>query len=297
MNYAKAMAMGKLNARNMKYRKPITTMYFKIKQLILSLLKLTHIFLLKLPRGRFILSEFLEYQISRSTKVDSPEGEIKFLTPNWLTFYRANTFFSKEPETISWIRSMRTTDLLWDIGANVGTYSIFAARRGLDVVAIEPSFLNLEILCRNIIANNLEDKVIVFPIALDSQAGVQKLFMSKENMLIGGAHNSIRQELNQFGNKMENSQVLHWPTLTIDRFAQLFGLKNPTHIKIDVDGCELEILQGGIGVLNKVSSILVEMHEENPYSELIEKLLTSLGFICTGHQSNESFNRIWKKIR
>jgi Methyltransferase FkbM domain len=91
--------------------------------------------------------------------------------------------------------------------------------------------------------------------------------------------------------------VLHWPTLTIDRFAQLFGLKNPTHIKIDVDGCELEILQGGIGVLNEVTSILVEMHEENPSSELIEKLLTSLGFISTGHQSNESFNRIWKKTR
>lgn len=291
------MAMSKIIRQNMKNSEPIRMIYIKVRKLILFILKLSYIFLSKLPRGRFILSEFLEYQVSRSTKVDNPEGEITFLTPNWLTFYRANTLFSKEPETISWIRSMSTTDLLWDIGANVGTYSIFAARRGLDVVAIEPSFLNLEILCRNIISNNLEQKVTVLPLALDSQAGVHKLFMSKDNMMIGGAHNSIRQDLDQFGNKMENCQVLNWPTLPIDQLIQLLGMKIPNHIKIDVDGCELEILQGGIGMLKEVSSILVEMHKENPSSEQIEKLLTSIGFISDRDNNPESFNRIWMKSR
>ncbi len=263
--------------------------------MILASLSLAYVVTAKLPKGRLILTEFLEYQMSRIFKISTPEGEVKFLIPNWLTFYRADTLLTKEPETISWIRGMNSDEIFWDIGANVGTYTIFAANRGLHVVAFEPSFLNLEILCRNVIVNNLQNHVDIVPIALDSQVGINKLFMSRENMLIGGAHNSIRLQLNQFGKKLENFQIVNWPSISLDKMVDVFQLPYPSYLKIDVDGCELEILQGGRNVLRNVSSILVEMHEENPSSKRIADLLQKLGFNIQVTESFNSFNQIWTK--
>jgi len=40
--------------------------------------------------------------------------------------WRFKTLFEKEPETIDWINSFRKEDVFWDIGANVGIYSIWA---------------------------------------------------------------------------------------------------------------------------------------------------------------------------
>ena len=57
--------------------------------------------------------------------------KIKFFVPNKLTHYRASTILNKEPETIEWIENFEKKNnekiIFWDIGANVGLYSIYAA--------------------------------------------------------------------------------------------------------------------------------------------------------------------------
>ena len=93
--------------------------------------------------------------------------ELKFASPNPLTLWRANTFASKEPETLAWIDGMCREDVLWDIGANVGLYTVYAAKtRVKSVFSFEPSIFNLELLGRNCSVNKVEDKVVIFPIAL-----------------------------------------------------------------------------------------------------------------------------------
>ena len=53
---------------------------------------------------------------------------------------RARSLLSKEPETITWLDRLEEDDVLWDVGACVGSYSIYAAvRRGVRVVAFEPA--------------------------------------------------------------------------------------------------------------------------------------------------------------
>ena len=70
---------------------------------------------------------------------------------------KVKTYYSKEPETLSWIdnfdiyRKSNSEDLIfWDIGANVGLYSIYAATKydNISVFAFEPSALNLNILTK-----------------------------------------------------------------------------------------------------------------------------------------------------
>ena len=52
---------------------------------------------------------------------------IKYNIVNQTTLWRAQTIFNKEPITISWIRSFKKNKCMFDIGANVGIYSIYAA--------------------------------------------------------------------------------------------------------------------------------------------------------------------------
>ena len=52
---------------------------------------------------------------------------IDFFCPNKITATRVNSIFSKEPETIEWIKSFENNSIFWDIGANIGLYSLYAA--------------------------------------------------------------------------------------------------------------------------------------------------------------------------
>ena len=71
-------------------------------------------------------------------------------------------FSQKEPETLEWIDNFDSNGktIFWDIGANIGLYSIYAATKfdSLDIFAFEPSTSNLRVLSRNISLNNFEKK-------------------------------------------------------------------------------------------------------------------------------------------
>ena len=114
-------------------------------------------------------------------------------TPNKLCRYRADDFFGKEPETIEWINGFNEGAVFWDVGANVGLYSIYAAReRNAHVWAIEPSVFNLECLARNIYLNDVSELVCILPIALSDKTGASLLRMSSTEW--GGALSTFDKE-------------------------------------------------------------------------------------------------------
>src|SRR6516225_6500482 len=59
--------------------------------------------------------------------VDTKRGRVVFYCLGDLALWRARTLLAKEPETIEWIDSFRAGDVFWDVGANVGLYSLYAA--------------------------------------------------------------------------------------------------------------------------------------------------------------------------
>src|SRR5574341_1906084 len=63
---------------------------------------------------------------------------IKFFTPNRHCAWRMETLFTKEPDTIEWLRGMKSGEVFYDVGANIGQYALIAAQRGLNVHAFEP---------------------------------------------------------------------------------------------------------------------------------------------------------------
>jgi len=76
-------------------------------------------------RNAAILAHVVE-SLSPAITVDTPLGALKMHCPGELPVFRANTLLTKEPETIAWIDTFEPGETLWDIGANVGVYSLYA---------------------------------------------------------------------------------------------------------------------------------------------------------------------------
>jgi FkbM family methyltransferase len=267
--------------------------YHKYLAFLVSWMSLNKRFIGAMPRGIYALSQFLEKWHEDYTEINLLEKKLKFITSNWLTKYRAETFFSKEPETLEWIRGFEEGETLWDVGANVGIFSLFAASHGTKVTAFEPSPLNLEILSRNILINTFENHITYVPLALGNQTRSTKFYMSRENFRSGGAHNSINSAKDQYGGVLTNPFELSVLSLTMDKCCNFFDLEKPTHIKIDVDGCELEVLEGASEVLKLVKSILVENYPQNKDSERVHEILLKSGLRKKDIVTANSANQLW----
>ena len=135
----------------------------------------------------FLFKEFLDKDSYQSIKILNKN--INFYSPNQTIEWRIKSFFTKEPETLEWIDSFDNSDkfVLWDIGANIGLYSIYAALKhsNCKIVSFEPSTSNLRTLSRNISINNLENKIKIFTNPLSNKTD-SFLKMKEGNFLEGG---------------------------------------------------------------------------------------------------------------
>ena len=79
--------------------------------------------------GQLINEEMIKDVMNRTYTTDHGNIRICLTVPNWINRYRATTFSEKEPETLEWIDSLEKESVLWDVGANVGLYSIYAVKK------------------------------------------------------------------------------------------------------------------------------------------------------------------------
>jgi FkbM family methyltransferase len=179
---------------------------------------------------------------------------------------RANSCV-KEPETVAWIEhDLRPGDVLWDIGANIGAYSLVAAKchgGKVKICAFEPSFLNFAQLCRNIALNDCGEVIFPLNIALSEKTCVGHF--NHQNLVSGGA-------LHAFGEALDYKHEAFRPVLrqdllsfSVDDLIRIFSLPSPDHIKLDVDGLEMAIMNGAEQTLvgKKVRTILVELGDRD----------------------------------
>ena len=231
-----------------------------------------------LPRGRFLLTDITHELTRNKTTVKIDSRQLVLSTPNWLTHRRAKQLLTDEPETIAWIDSFKSDSVFWDIGANIGIYSIYAAAtKGCEVVAFEPAFLNLTILQENIELNNLSDKVTIFPVGLSDTVGVKTLYLSRENYISGGAHNSLGKPINQYGGEMTSTMEIRVPAETLNSYRDNYSNRPPDYIKIDIDGLELDVLQGASQVLKEVKEISIELLGNNQSDNRVHNILMDAG--------------------
>ena len=194
------------------------------------------------------------------------EKQIYLFSPTKLSQWRAKTLFSKEPETIKWIDSFenKNGNIFWDIGANIGLYSIYGAikKDKLKVIAFEPSTLNLNLLSKNISINNLSDKIIINQIGLTDSPNKFILF-NESSPYEGSADSSFGVNFNFEGKKLNVINKYKIFGNSINYLLENQILEVPTYIKLDVDGIEHLILKGADAFLNnkKIKSISIELNK------------------------------------
>lgn len=158
-------------------------------------------------------------------------------------------------------------DVVIDVGANIGKYSIYAGHlvgKEGKIISIEPSLEPSELLKKSIKENHLQDVVTLIHVAISNKNGKQKLYFSDTKPI-----NSLLYQLSQ--------NYVEVQTLTLDSLVEKLKLKKVDWMKVDVEGVEYEVLEGAKNTLknNNVNLIIeiLKVHEEK-----VLKFLKDLGY-------------------
>jgi FkbM family methyltransferase len=141
---------------------------------------------------------------------------------------------------------------VWDIGANVGLFSVAAATRADRVIAVEPDAWLVRLLRRSAAAN---DRIEVVEAAVAAEAGSRELIIAKRSR---STNHLAGYGSTQTGGTRRAATVR---TTTLDELAERYGM--PDLVKIDVEGAEAEVLAGGPKVLAARPTIIIEVADES----------------------------------
>jgi len=204
---------------------------------------------------------------------------VVYATPNIHTRWRVDSLFTKEPSTIAWIAQFAAGDVLVDVGANVGMYSIWAAKtRGARVYAFEPEAQNFALLNRNIVLNGLAGRVSAYCAALSDELAVAELHLSE--LRPGGSCHSFGEKLDFKHEPMTPAYSQGCVSFRLDDLVARGAVPCPTHVKIDVDGFEPKVVAGARETLRdaRVRSMSIEVNRNLEDHRAMVAELSALGF-------------------
>jgi FkbM family methyltransferase len=230
---------------------------------------------------RFETLKALKYLCS----VDTKYGPILYEVTNLRTLETPFDFHEKEPPTIAWFDQVPTDGVLWDIGANAGEFALYAAKRGVSkIIAFEPSPATYANLCRNNEINGFGKNLTVLCLGLLDCQGTTQFHM--RNSEAGHSCHSVEA---RYGGTAHIETIL---TVSMDFAIEQLGIPAPTHIKLDIDGAEERVIEGGRQTLSsgQVRSVYIEFEENEARFEAISGLMAGLGFERTSVHRPEHLN-------
>lgn len=165
-------------------------------------------------------------------------------------------------------------DVVYDIGAAVGTYSCLLGKTGAKVVAFEPVPMNAERLRENVSLNDVD--VDVYEYALSDDNGAAELTLRRS--VVGDAGHTLVTDSLMEGRRIQVELGRG------DELVEEEDLPPPTALKIDVEGAEMDVLKGlESSIETSCRIIYVEVHpgklESQGYeTDDVKQFLTSRGF-------------------
>lgn len=185
----------------------------------------------------------------------------KMRTETPMEHYRAESFWTKEPESLAWIRSFSPDDIFFDVGANVGIYSLYAASLypKMRIWAFEPMIENYGALLENYRMNGFLN-ISAFGWAVGRKGGVVRF--ESEGKVAGESGGQVGKS---------GREVM---MTSIDEVMQLVNGK--ANIKIDIDGQELNVILGMRQSFHRINSVLVEVSSKSKADVI--GIMTAVGF-------------------
>lgn len=196
---------------------------------------------------RFVYMIYLVTGLPRAVTIDGVSRE--FFVTNTTEFDRTRTLSGEREVLRFFLDNVKQDDVMWDIGANVGIYSVFLAPFVTQMVSFEPHPMNAGRLLENAELNDVAIDLRLY--ALSNQTGVYK-FTYDVTTGHGGDKLSPNGEI----------EVAIRRAKTIDPL--------PDIVKIDLEGHELAVLEGFEDILSKVRFVVVESHSADNLPTIIE---------------------------
>jgi FkbM family methyltransferase len=227
-----------------------------------------------------------EYErLNPTCEVGHESGSVRYLTPSTHLKWRVDSLFTKEPSTIDWIAGFRGDEILVDVGANVGMYTVWAAKtRGVRVYAFEPEAQNYALLNRNVVLNSLADRVKAYCLALSDAEGFSELHLS--DLRAGSSCHSLGERVDFAQRPMQPIFSQGCVSARLDDHLRRGIVPEPHYVKIDVDGFEPKVIAGAAAVLRgkRLKSLLVEINQNLPDHMALVAHLNAGGY---GHDPDQ----------
>lgn len=178
----------------------------------------------------------------------------RFQVTTYAEFRRFRSLMGEEAVLEDLLNRLEPDDVVFDVGANVGTYTCFAARvlDGGRVVAFEPEPTNAARLRENASLNGLD--VDLRELALGEADGTA--FLERDGTQAGAGEHALA--------RTPSDDAIEVSRAAGDRLVHGGEIPAPTVIKIDVEGAELQVLNGLGRSLTRESCRLVycEVHPD-----------------------------------
>ena len=222
--------------------------------LILSkFIDLIQFFLLLKNNSKF--SNQFKQQLNLQSYLLFEENKIFFKTGHNRLNWRVKSFYKEEPLMIDWLKEFNNKDIFLDIGANVGTYTIPAISKGAFAYAVELDLINSSVLFENLYLNNFLKKCLILPFGVGKKNSIENIFY--RDFSVGDSFQSVTNEQKIptiLKNKFSSKQII----FSLDSIFEIFNLKKPNKIKIDVDGNEMIVFEGGKKIIKNAKEIYLE---------------------------------------
>lgn len=189
--------------------------------------------------------------------------------------------FAMEPGMLRWFAGFAPADVLVDVGANIGMYSVLAAGiSGCRVIAIEPFSLNVEDLRHNVAINGLDERVTVMHAAATDRERVDTLYFGQS--FAGAANQSFGQDAisEQYVDREAGREQVRG--VPLDTLVANGEVPFPTHVKIDVDGFEEPVIEGMRGILSdpRFKSLRMEVRWQQESRRPFIRSILAHGFVA-----------------
>lgn len=219
----------------------------------------------KLSPGLFF-ANLREAKNAPSIKLNIKNKNVILNPQNYYEWSYFNGIESKEEDTTEWIKSFDNGAVFYDVGANVGMYTILAMmyHDNLQVVSFEPECQNFSRLIANLHDSHF-DRATAYSMGLSSENTLS--YLEQVNPKVAGRSSSLAA----------TSSVHGLVTMTMDAFTEK-SQTFPNYIKVDVDGIEEMVLLGALKTLQdpRLKSVLVEVSETS--RDACVQMMTNAGF-------------------
>jgi FkbM family methyltransferase len=178
----------------------------------------------------------------RPALIRCAEGSL-ILAPSWsrVGAVIAGTGLTERDDAIFVLDLLRPGDLFVDVGANIGFYTVLAARRGARVEAFEPT-PDAAATCERVVAlNGLQELATVHQVACGALAGTTRFTTGLDisNHVVEGDQPGIDVEMSTLDEQLEGREV------AISMF------------KVDAEGHDMDVLRGGLGAIGRLRPVIL----------------------------------------